>query len=51
MPSLLKNSLNLPKSQFPQFEFHDAIKKFYSKKYTVAQIKNKLDEVHGDSAP
>jgi len=32
-------------------EFRTVIKHFYLKKWTAAQIKAELDEVHGDSAP
>jgi len=32
-------------------EFHAVIKHFYLKKWTAAQIKAELDEVHGNSAP
>jgi len=32
-------------------EFRAVIKHFYLKKWTAAQIKAELDEVHGDSAP
>ena len=32
-------------------EFRAVIKHFYLKKWTTAQIKAKLDEVHGDTAP
>jgi len=32
-------------------EFCSVIKHFYLKKWTAAQIKTELDEVHGDSAP
>jgi len=32
-------------------KFRVVIKHFYLKKWTVAQIKAELDEVHGDSAP
>jgi len=32
-------------------EFCAVIKYFYLKKWTAAQIKAELDEVHGDSAP
>jgi len=32
-------------------EFHAVIKHFYLKKWTAAQIRAELDEVHGDFAP
>ena len=32
-------------------EFHAVIKHFYLKKWTAAQIKAELNEVHGNSAP